>query len=218
PRVVHADIASGLLITEYVDGRGWTDVDFTDRVGIDRLCAQLARLQGIDARAVPGLGVLDPLALARGYVARIGAAAPEEQPHLAQLLTESERHWRDCGATARHPVLAHSDLHGSNLVDGERLWLIDWEYAALADPLHDVACLLAYYPQAAPHTGRMLAALGLERVATPAMLDAAVWLFQLLVFLWYRARRVAVAPCALEQSAEARAARALVPLVHNRSL
>ncbi|MCC6193255.1 MAG: phosphotransferase [Burkholderiales bacterium] len=219
PRVVDADIASGLLITEYVEGRSWTAADFADPRQIDRLGERLAALQAIDARATPGLARLDPVALARGYVQRIVAAAPEEQRHLAPLLIESERRWRDSGAFARSPVLAHSDLHGSNLVDGgTRLWLIDWEYAALTDPLHDVACVLAYHPEAVPHLPRLLAALGLERVATPVVLDAAIWLFQLLVLLWYRARRVAVAASAAEQAAEERAARALASLVHNRSL
>jgi aminoglycoside phosphotransferase (APT) family kinase protein len=218
PRVVDADIASGLLITEYVEGRSWTAVDFTDPRQIDRLGERLAALQAIDARATPGLARLDPVALARGYVRRIVAAAPEEQRQLAPLLTGAERRWRDSGAFARSPVLAHSDLHGSNLVDGTRLWLIDWEYAALADPLHDVACVLAYHPEVVPHLPRLLAALGLERVATPAVLDAAIWLFQLLVFLWYRARRVAVAASTAEQAAEERAALALASLVHNRNL
>ena len=219
PRVIDADIASGLLITEYAPGRSWTATDFTDPRQIDRLGAQLASLQAIDARAAPGLARLDPTVLARGYVRRIVAAAPEEQRHLEPMLTEAQRRWRDSGASARSPVLTHSDLHGSNLVDGgTRLWLIDWEYAALADPLHDVACVLAYHPEAVPHLPRLLAALGLERITTPAVLDAAIWLFQLLVFLWYRARRVAVAASAAEQAAEERAARALTSLVHNRSL
>lgn len=218
PRVVHADVASGLLIAEYVEGRSWSAADFADPGQIDRLGARLAKLQAIDVRATPGLALLDPVALARGYAGRIGAVAPGEQEQLAQLLAESERRSQDSGASDRRPVLAHSDLHGSNLVDGGPLWLIDWEYAALADPLHDVACVLAYYPQAAPHAARLLAALGLERAATPGALEAAVWLFQLLVFLWYRARRTAVAPTAEELAAERRAARALASLRHNRSL
>jgi thiamine kinase len=218
PDIVHADAASGLLVTRYVEGRGWAGADFADPAGIDRLCAQLASLQSIEVRAAQGIGRLEPIALARAYVERILAAAPGEKAQLEALLGQAGRRSRDTGASARRPVLVHSDLHGSNLVDGERLWLIDWEYAALADPLHDLACLLAYHPQAAPHVARMLAALGLGRAVTAQMLDASVWLFQLLVFLWYRARRVAVAPTALEQAAEARAARALGPLMHNRSL
>jgi len=146
-------------------------------------------------------------------IAQIVAAAPDERAALERLLVEAERHRDESGGGTRAPCLVHSDLHGSNLVDGRALWLIDWEYAALADPLHDVASVLAYHPQAAPFAPRLLAALGLA--AEPRALAAALWLFQLLVHLWYRARRVAVEPSAADLAAEQGAARALV---HNRNL
>lgn len=39
-------------------------------------------------------------------------------------------------------VPCHLDLHRENvLYDGQRLWLIDWEYAAMADPVFDLACI-----------------------------------------------------------------------------
>ncbi|HNS27288.1 MAG TPA: phosphotransferase [Steroidobacteraceae bacterium] len=117
-------------------------------------------------------------------------------------------------AGARSATLVHCDLHGSNLIEGDRLWLIDWEYAALADPLQDVASVLAYYPHAGRHSGRLLGALGLAGV-TPRELLAAVWMFQLLVFLWYRVRRLAVAPTSADLAAERRAHAALV---HNGNL
>lgn len=37
-------------------------------------------------------------------------------------------------------VPAHLDLHAGNILDdGKQLWLIDWEYAAMADPYFDLA-------------------------------------------------------------------------------
>jgi thiamine kinase-like enzyme len=39
-------------------------------------------------------------------------------------------------------VPCHLDLHSENIVnDGTRFWLIDWEYAAMADPFFDLATL-----------------------------------------------------------------------------
>lgn len=39
-------------------------------------------------------------------------------------------------------VPCHLDLKGDNLFDdGHRLWLIDWEYAGMSDPLFDLAML-----------------------------------------------------------------------------
>lgn len=215
PRIVHADAASGLLIAEYAEGRCWTGADFADPRQIDRLGARLALLHSLDARSVPDLALLDPVALARGYAARIAASVPDERRRLAALVTEAEQRRVGSGALTRKPALVHSDLHGSNLVDGGSLQLIDWEYAALADPLHDVACVLTYYPQAVPHAARLLAALGLEVTATSAALGATIWLFQLLTCLWYRARRLAVPPTPADLAAEQRAVHALV---HNKSL
>lgn len=213
PPVEYADTASGLLITRYVEGHGWTAGDFATAAQIDRLGERLRCLHALETGAGCGLAFLDPVARAREYVARIVPAAPGERAALERLLTDAEARLPDTGAGTREPCIVHSDLHGSNLVDGGALWLIDWEYAALADPLHDAACVLAYHPQAAPHARRLFAAMDLE--VGPGAVAAAVWLFRLLVFLWYRARRVAAAPSAADLAAEQGAASALV---HNRNL
>lgn len=42
------------------------------------------------------------------------------------------------------PALCHNDLLPANLLDdGERLWIIDWEYAAMGDPFFDLGNLSA---------------------------------------------------------------------------
>jgi len=214
PRVIDADESSGLLITEYVAGRAWGESDFATPGQIDRLGAQLARVHALDAHASADLPILDPLVAAHGYVARIVQAAPGERAALMRLLAQAADVQLASGAGARPATLVHSDLHGSNIVDGERLWLVDWEYAALADPMQDVASVLTYHPPAAAHAGRLLGALGLGEV-TPRELLAAVWMFQLLVFLWYRVRRLVVAPTPADLAAERRARAALV---HNGNL
>lgn len=215
PEIVHADPAAGLLVTQYVAGQVWSDANFDDPHHIDRLGEVLRRLHAVDTAGTTGLARLDRLETARGYVERIAAAAPAERAGLERLLAAAATVEAQVASGSRPMVLAHSDLHGSNLVDGERLWLIDWEYAALADPLHDVACVLAYQPRARRHRQRLLAALGLGREVTAPMLAAAAWMFELLVYLWYRTRRLAVTPSAADLAAERRAQRVLV---HNRNL
>ncbi|MCW5573768.1 MAG: phosphotransferase family protein [Steroidobacteraceae bacterium] len=216
PEIVHADPAAGLLVTQYVAGQVWSDADFDDPRNIDRLGEVLRRLHAVDTIGTAGLARLDRLETARGYVERIAAAAPAERAGLERLLAAAATVEAQVASDSRPVALVHSDLHGSNLVDdGEQLWLIDWEYAALADPLHDVACVLAYQPRAQRHGQRLLGALGLGRDVTAPMLAAAAWMFELLVYLWYRARRLAVPPSAAVLAAERRAQRMLV---HNRNL
>jgi thiamine kinase-like enzyme len=84
----------------------------------------------------------------------------------------------------------------------ERLYLLDWEYAAVTDPLFDLACILAYYPQAAAFGDTLLEASGLAPVATPEMLRHATWLFVLLSYFWYRSRRLAGPPTPATEAAE----------------
>ena len=86
--------------------------------------------------------------------------------------------------------MIHNDLHASNLVLADSLYLLDWEYAAVSDPLIDIACILAYYPQAEPHVPLLLAESGVAELgATSADL---LWLTQwhlLIDCLWHRLRR-----------------------------
>ncbi|WP_192954648.1 choline/ethanolamine kinase family protein [Gallaecimonas mangrovi] len=60
---------------------------------------------------------------------------------------------------AAHPLPyrpAHVDLNPQNcLWQGERLWLIDWEYASLADPYYDFAALMVDHQQSAERIAAM---------------------------------------------------------------
>jgi aminoglycoside phosphotransferase (APT) family kinase protein len=42
-------------------------------------------------------------------------------------------------------MTTHGDLNASNVI-GPVPMLVDWEYAQLADPVYDLACLSVYYP------------------------------------------------------------------------
>ena len=80
-------------------------------------------------------------------------------------------------------MLCHGDLNTGNLLGAQPL-LIDWEYAQLADPLHDIACLLSYYPQIGPQSDCLLAAAGLAGAEYRQQLSAQVRLFDIVNALW----------------------------------
>jgi thiamine kinase len=203
PRIVHADEHDRWLITELIEGRLWAERDFADPVSLVRLGEVLQRLHQIPA---PGYGRFDLLGALRGYVERLrvlNAAPPEHH------LDEASRAWRISGASDRPLAVLHHDLHGSNLIEGQRgLMLIDWECAAVSDPLLDIACILSYYDVAWPHVALLLEHSGLAGV-TASQVGAAVWLFDLHTFLWYRERRSRLVPTAAELEAEARLERRL---------
>jgi aminoglycoside phosphotransferase (APT) family kinase protein len=99
------------------------------------------------------------------------------------------------------------------VLTADRVYFIDWEYAQVADPLHDLACILAYYPRALAHGALLLEAAGLDETgATPAMLAELTDVFVLVTYLWYRARRVARTVPATDLQLESTALRRLLTL------
>jgi thiamine kinase len=187
PPLIYADSAQGFIITKYIDGRAWEASDLARPAALRWLGARLRALHDI---AAPVVAPFDLGALLRAYCARLTEAAPAERALFASLLQQSEATLAVCAGGGRSATIVHNDLHHSNLIEADRLYLIDWEYAAVADPLFDLACVLAYYPQAQPHAQDLLDAAGLAEAASIAVLMAASSLFVLLSFLWYRMRRL----------------------------
>lgn len=199
PRIIEADSRDRWLITELVEGRTWTEADFARIESLEMLGETLRRLHSI---VPPAIGRFDLLATLGAYARRL-ERAPEEAP-FAGYLAEAATAWQVAGAPGRPAAVLHHDLHGSNLIDSPRgLRLIDWECAVVSDPLLDVACVLSYYEGARAHGELLLRRSGLSEV-TGGQLAAAVWLFDLHTWLWYRERRMRVAPTPAEVAAEAR--------------
>ena len=71
-------------------------------------------------------------------------------------------------------------------VDAGQPRLIDWEYAAVADPLMDLACLVAYYPPVLVHGTALLRRSGLPGSVTLPVLEDLAGVYRLLSNLWYR--------------------------------
>jgi len=128
--------------------------------------------------------------LLQQHTARAIEAHPGEAAVLLKLLRRAESILAAAPATAPRALrIIHNDLHHTNLIEGGRSpILVDWEYAAVADPLYDLGCLLAYYPQAESHAARLLATTGLNVHASVDELTDIAWIYVLLSYLWYRTR------------------------------
>jgi aminoglycoside phosphotransferase (APT) family kinase protein len=184
PRVIWADPVAGTLITEYVSGRVWTRENMADPQKLRRLGMRLRALHTLSA---PPLPPLDVVATARRYRAAIRAPACAERAQCDAWLAGIEVAAPLIATDSRPPSIIHGDLHHTNIVDSTPLVLIDWEYAAVADPLFDLACLLAYYPEARIHSLLLLEVTGLGASANEEMLLRAARLYESLNALWTRA-------------------------------
>jgi aminoglycoside phosphotransferase (APT) family kinase protein len=187
PAVVHADPQHRFMVMQYIPGATWAAKDFANPDRIRLLGATLRTLHRV---APPIVASSDLRALVHGHRQRIVAVLPAEADALDALLHRADQALAACRSEEREPALIHGDLHHSNLIGIERLWLLDWEYGAVTDPLFDLGCVLAYYPQAELHGPLLLETAGLSASASPAMLRQTAWLYVLVSYLWHRVRRL----------------------------
>jgi len=188
PSLIYADASrEGLLISVYESGRLWSEADYEDVQALRRLGERLYVLHRLPAPEAP---LFDPWQVAQEYVRVIQSARSPPLP--AQSLRQSlDRLQRECARLNDEAVSAcivHGDLTQANLLEGSRLWLLDWEYAQLSDPFMDLACVLAYYPGAQRHSGELAAAAGLDTARLSEVLAPRLYVHRSLGWLWHLAR------------------------------
>jgi aminoglycoside phosphotransferase (APT) family kinase protein len=207
PALIAADPAGRFLISEYRGGAVWRPQDMGDPVRLQRLAQRLRALHALPAPPAPDY---DPSRLLDAHAERIARADAAAGSQLTPWLKRAQRILRDCALARRPHSIIHNDLHHSNILDtGAELYLIDWEYAAVADPLFDLACLIAYYPDAGAHAPMLIDVSGLPGVEL-ALLQQAAWVYTLLSYLWYRVLALTSAPNPADAAQERELRRRLV--------
>lgn len=200
PALIHVDAEHRFLVMEYVAGGTWTSQDMARPERLRQLGAALYALHAVVPPFVTRYEI--PAVLEVQY-RRLSEVAPEEVPWFSELMERAAAALDASGTRQRPRVLIHNDLYHLNLIGYERLYLLDWEYAAVADPLFDLATVLAHHPQAVPFAETLLDASRLADSATPQMLAHATWLYVLISYFWYRARRAGgLPPSPATQAAE----------------
>jgi thiamine kinase-like enzyme len=177
PDVVGSDEVAGLLLTRWLDGETWTLARAREDQAIVAVARLLRRLHRLAppraARRVELMSLMDHyLALSRenGAVGRCQALRERARERLARIQSAD-------------PVLCHNDAHHLNLVEGERLWLIDWEYAGLNDASFDLAAFAGYHDLDASGTAVLLDAYGARGVVPSEFADWR-WIFEYVWALW----------------------------------
>lgn len=137
PALRHAE--PGLIVIDFIEGRTFTDADVR---------AELPRVVDLVRRTHHGVGrhLRGPaLGFWTFHVLRNYLAALTERRHrladgLPRLADLVERLEAMFGPT--EVVFGHNDLLPANFLDdGERLWLIDWDYGGFNTPLFDLGNL-----------------------------------------------------------------------------
>jgi thiamine kinase-like enzyme len=140
PQVIFA--ANGFMVSRFVAGDPLTALRVREARTLERIVALLRRCHRDVPAHLEGPALLFwVFQIIRSYLRFLATrGAAEEQDALATLAARAERLELALGAV--NIVFGHNDLLAANLIDdGQRLWLIDWEYAGFNTPLFDLANL-----------------------------------------------------------------------------
>lgn len=129
PVPVAADPGAGLLVTQFIPGRNWTAQEMHEPGNLRRLAALVRKLHHI----TPVGPHLSLRAAVTGYAEQLASG------EAAELANEAETLLRRLADERMPNCLCHNDAIPANIIEGGRLWLIDWEYAAIGDPFFELA-------------------------------------------------------------------------------
>ncbi len=181
PEVVCCDPARRLLVTRRIDGLPLRREQAVDLPTLAGLAGALRRLHALPVPA--GVHRVDFAEQA----ARLERASDGWRPQDEVLRTKSRFAFRMLAGRRRRPRLCHNDLHHLNLVRAEaRLWLVDWEYGGVGDPIFDLASFLCQHDVGPSARAALCSAYGAAEF-DDGSLTAACWAFDYVQWLWYRA-------------------------------
>lgn len=136
PELVHAE--PGLMVTRFVDGTVLKPQDIADHA--EQICSLVSRFHRSMAAELSGAGfIFWVFHVNRDYLRQLRNGTHDE----ADLSRWDQINESLEAAQVPLPiVVGHHDLLPANLIDdGNRLWLIDYEYTGFGTPMFDLANL-----------------------------------------------------------------------------
>lgn len=139
PEVTHQE--AGALVLRFIEGRTLTPEDVCRETTLPRILQLVRRCHTDIPQHLRGptlaFWVFQVL---RDYAHSLREAGSPHCAKLGTLATAAERLEASVGAVTL--VFGHNDLLAGNFLDdGDRLWLIDWDYAGWNSPLFDLGGL-----------------------------------------------------------------------------
>jgi len=185
PAVAHCDPTGGMVVAEWASGRAWTADEACARPNARAMAGLLRRVHALPvphpARIMDPRSWIDLYASASRRGGLPAASRSRELRAAADACLDRLAALPQAGS-----VLCHGDLHRHNLLVADRLILLDWEYAHVADPFWDLAGWISNNDWTQAAAAELLAAY-LERSAAPAeseRLSLLSWLYDYVCLAW----------------------------------
>jgi thiamine kinase-like enzyme len=134
-RVVAYRPEDNLLVLEFIEGRTFTDADVQNPANIRRFAQTCRRLHS----GPRFLGEFDMFVIQGRYAAVTAELGFRVPAGYDALMPQVESARRALAVRAGPTVPCNNDLLAANFIDdGERLWLIDYEYSGNNDPCFEL--------------------------------------------------------------------------------
>lgn len=129
----YVEVISGEKLAEFVEGTILSDTDIESYNEMS--VAALKKIHNSDLK-FHDYNAVGRLSDDERYCREMGFTHPKEYLELRQKLEEM----RDAHASVK-AVPCHCDYQPTNLVvNGDKLYVLDWEFAGMNDPFYDIAC------------------------------------------------------------------------------
>jgi thiamine kinase-like enzyme len=133
PEVVTFVEPEGYLVTRFVHGEAPSPAEMRE-VHLAAIAGAVRRFH--DGPPIPGR--FNAFRVVEAYVATATMRGVVPPPAFAEAKATADRIERTRGA--ERPCPCHNDLLNANFInDGERFWIVDWEYAGMGDRFFDLA-------------------------------------------------------------------------------
>lgn len=131
----------GVLVMDYIPSSALSAENVRDQQQLARVIELLRRCHTVIPKYLRGASVVFwVFHVVRDYAATLRDGGSRHIAQLPRLLQAADQLEQAAGPF--DIVFGHNDLLPANILDdGERLWLIDWEYAGFNSPLFDLGGL-----------------------------------------------------------------------------
>lgn len=139
PEVIHAE--PGMMVLQYIEAKALTAEDIREPEKLPEIIQLVRRCHQQIPKMLRGPAlVFWVFQVLRDYSQTLEASKSQWQAEVRMLMPISEQLEQDVGQIQL--VFGHNDLLAANFMDdGERIWLIDWDYAGFNSPLFDLGGL-----------------------------------------------------------------------------
>jgi thiamine kinase-like enzyme len=140
PRMIHVDPATGVMVTEHIECVTMSAAGFAERPGAPaRAARSLAQLHRSGQVFRHRFELFNEIETYRAQVASLGVQLPDGYDDTVARAGDI----RAALAARRVPLApCHCDPLAENFLDtGDRMWVVDWEYSGMNDPMWDLGDL-----------------------------------------------------------------------------